>query len=79
LHAEIKRETKMTPLIPCHPRLIFGLTTILLLCAATAQAQPDTQGTPKSKNGAPTGKDVQSGDKGRQTDAPDGDMMGGMK
>jgi hypothetical protein len=37
------------------------------------------QGTPKSKTGAPTGKDVQSGDKGRQTDARGSDMMGGMK
>jgi hypothetical protein len=49
----------MTPLIPCDTRLIFGPTMVLLLCAATAQAQPDTGGTPKSKTGAPTGKDVQ--------------------
>ena len=69
----------MTPLIPCHTRPIFGLTMVLLLCAATAQAQPDTQGTPKSKNGAPTSKDVQSGDKGKQADARGGDMTGGMK
>ena len=69
----------MTPVMPYHTRLTFGLTMVLLLCAATVQAQPDTQGTPRSKNGAPTGKDVQSGDKGRQADARGGDMMGGMK
>ena len=73
IRLQIQARNEMTPVMPYHTRLTFGLTMVLLLCAATVQAQPDTQGTPR------TGKDVQSGDKGRQADARGGDMMGGMK